>query len=225
MKWVDYEADWAYWINPVTFRMPRVKKAVPEGVVVLTKEREVVDTGQSYIATEYGFAEENGVKQITKPEATDILTEQMLDYMRERDAYPVNTEIVREYANGNVEIEYKPSDYDRFIIKLTPELIGGDVLQFLEDLADASDLEGMPDPWRIEPAKSGRAKCRTCKQTIPKGELRIGEPSYFDGKLTYKWHHLKCGRDFLQGYSFEKLAGYVDLTNEQKRELEEFVPR
>jgi hypothetical protein len=47
----------------------------------------------------------------------------------------------------------------------------------------------------IEPASSGRAKCRSCDQPIAKGELRFGErqPNAFgDGEMTL-WFHLACG--------------------------------
>ena len=46
----------------------------------------------------------------------------------------------------------------------------------------------------IEPASSGRAKCRSCDQPIAKGELRFGErqPNAFgDGEMTL-WFHLPC---------------------------------
>lgn len=48
----------------------------------------------------------------------------------------------------------------------------------------------------IEPAKSGRAKCRGCREKIGKGELRFGHevPNNFaDGEMTYQWYHLACG--------------------------------
>ena len=47
----------------------------------------------------------------------------------------------------------------------------------------------------IEPASSGRAKCRGCGGKIPKDELRLGErvPNPFaDGDMTL-WFHLLCG--------------------------------
>lgn len=47
----------------------------------------------------------------------------------------------------------------------------------------------------IEPASSGRAKCRGCDEKIAKGELRLGErlPNPFSDKqdMTH-WFHLKC---------------------------------
>jgi hypothetical protein len=46
----------------------------------------------------------------------------------------------------------------------------------------------------IEPASSGRAKCRSCDLPIAKGELRFGERqpnSFGDGEMTL-WFHLPC---------------------------------
>jgi len=46
----------------------------------------------------------------------------------------------------------------------------------------------------IEPASSGRAKCRGCDRPIAKGELRFGErqPNAFgEGEMTL-WFHLQC---------------------------------
>jgi Poly(ADP-ribose) polymerase and DNA-Ligase Zn-finger region len=46
----------------------------------------------------------------------------------------------------------------------------------------------------IEPASSGRAKCRGCGGAIAKGELRFGErqPNAFgEGEMTL-WLHLRC---------------------------------
>lgn len=47
-------------------------------------------------------------------------------------------------------------------------------------------------PFIIEGARSGRAKCKTCRKAIPKGELRLGilvEGPYGVGHM---WHHLTC---------------------------------
>lgn len=51
-----------------------------------------------------------------------------------------------------------------------------------------------PMPHVIEPATSGRARCRGCGRLIAKGELRFGErlPNpYGEGAMTL-WLHLSC---------------------------------
>lgn len=53
----------------------------------------------------------------------------------------------------------------------------------------------MPDV--IEPAATGRAKCRRCQEKIEKDALRFGErvPNAFgDGEATY-WFHLACAAE------------------------------
>ncbi|MBT8400772.1 MAG: hypothetical protein KJO98_09865 [Rhodothermia bacterium] len=46
----------------------------------------------------------------------------------------------------------------------------------------------------IEPAASGRAKCRGCGRTIAKDELRVGEriENPFADGLTTLWYHVQC---------------------------------
>lgn len=46
----------------------------------------------------------------------------------------------------------------------------------------------------IEPAASGRAKCRGCGRNIAKAELRVGEriENPFADGLTTLWFHLQC---------------------------------
>jgi poly [ADP-ribose] polymerase len=46
----------------------------------------------------------------------------------------------------------------------------------------------------VEAAKTGRAKCRSCREPIEKGSLRFGEeqPSAFAEGLQWVWYHLTC---------------------------------
>jgi hypothetical protein len=46
----------------------------------------------------------------------------------------------------------------------------------------------------IEVAKTGRSRCRSCRQPIEKGALRFGEeqPSAFAEGMQWMWYHLSC---------------------------------
>jgi hypothetical protein len=46
----------------------------------------------------------------------------------------------------------------------------------------------------IEIAKTGRARCRACRQAIEKASLRFGEeqPSQFAEGMQWVWYHLPC---------------------------------
>ncbi len=64
---------------------------------------------------------------------------------------------------------------------------------------------------RLEVAPSGRATCKTCNQTIAKGELRLGEEyaSQFgaDG-FAIRWHHLPCAAKKIPDVLREAMASY-----------------
>lgn len=63
------------------------------------------------------------------------------------------------------------------------------------DVEEEEQQQGEEKPFAVERAKTGRAKCKKCKCTIEKDEIRIGKyvTSFFaDGKLMPAWHHVTC---------------------------------
>jgi len=50
----------------------------------------------------------------------------------------------------------------------------------------------MASPW-IEEAKSGRSRCRKCKDAIDKGVLRLGVEVVSNFGESTMWYHLECG--------------------------------
>jgi poly [ADP-ribose] polymerase len=79
----------------------------------------------------------------------------------------------------------------------------------------------------IEPAPSGRAKCRGCGKLIASGELRFGErlPNPFaEGEMTH-WFHLECAaykrpEPFLETIQAkEPLEDFQRLKSEAERGL------
>lgn len=56
---------------------------------------------------------------------------------------------------------------------------------------DEEEPEDLP-PYIIENARSGRSKCKTCRKTIPKDELRLGVLVEGPFGAGHMWHHLNC---------------------------------
>jgi poly [ADP-ribose] polymerase len=68
----------------------------------------------------------------------------------------------------------------------------------------------------IEVAKSGRARCRGCRQAIGKGELRYGEEAanQFGDGVAMQWLHLMCAAKKHPREMQEALAGFSgDIPN------------
>jgi hypothetical protein len=67
-------------------------------------------------------------------------------------------------------------------------------------------------PHKIEPAPSGRASCRGCKETIAKGALRFAEeapnPYSDDGGTSFRYWHLPCAAKKLANELRAALGAY-----------------
>jgi hypothetical protein len=77
-------------------------------------------------------------------------------------------------------------------------------------------------PHTIEPAPSGRAKCRGCGEKIAAQELRFGEslPNPFADGETKHWFHLECG-SFKRPEPFLEALDAAATTVEERERLAE----
>ena len=216
MNEVAYDADWAYWIDAKTFKLKRLQKAIPIGSIVLTKTRSSTEKGLKYVATDYGIAEQSGVRDISKKEASKMLAKQAMEYMKKTKRWPPTMTIKDSSKEGDIVILYEPSEYDSFNLNFTSDLVGQNPISFLKKL-DQSEKEVEP-LWRVETAKSGRSKCRTCGKEIEEGLFRIGEPYYYEDHLSYRWHHPKCIAPMMYT-PVEKLDGFKMLAPDEKLRL------
>jgi hypothetical protein len=130
--------------------------------------------------------------------------------------------INESYKDGDVEILFSPSEYDSFYLKFTSEVVGQNPLEFFKRMKPSDKA---PEPtWKVEIAKSGRAKCRTCEKTIDEGLFRIGEPYFYDDHLSYRWHHPRCIAPMLYT-PLEKLDGYKMLKPDEKLRLRKLLQK
>jgi hypothetical protein len=219
-KMIKYDAKWAYWINPKTLRLSRLKTQVPIESIVLTKTHELSDDGRVFIVTIYGVATDEGVIRINKDKASNILAQQVIKYMKKKNTWPPFTSIKEVYKNGNVDVSYTPSEYDKFILKFTKQLVGADAQEYLTSLK-RDESTGLT--WIVEPAKSSRAVCRTCTNKIDTGQLRLGEPYMYEDKVSYKWHHPNCVARRVITLLLSELEGYEELSKAQKEDFVKMI--
>jgi poly(ADP-ribose) polymerase-like protein len=60
-----------------------------------------------------------------------------------------------------------------------------------EPIQEEAEEPELP-PYLIEGARSGRAKCKSCRKAIPQGSLRIGIRVEGPYGVGHMWHHLTC---------------------------------
>lgn len=79
--------------------------------------------------------------------------------------------------------------------------------------------------YRVEPAKTGRSKCKVSKDNIEVGELRFGTMANIAGHDSYSWRKLslitaRIARNVEdKAGGFEKVSGFGELTAAQQAEF------
>ena len=69
----------------------------------------------------------------------------------------------------------------------------------------------------VERAKTGRAKCRHCSESIPKDSLRIGTEMKYRGHTHTGWFHAACFAFDATAQAAASLPGYSSLSTAEKR--------
>lgn len=204
-------------------RFPFKNLPVVNGIVIKTEFVPNEATGRMFPQKTYFYFEKNldleSNEKITKRNATELLLDPLVNYLKDQQLRPKRVEFIEKSKTkvGNVKYEIKFSQYDSFNFTFTPEIFDTeDVSLYINNIPlDPEDLDKPTEgetPWKVEYAKSSRAKCRTCSEKIEKGDLRIGEPSFYDGHVSYRWHHKHCILD-LKG----KLIDGIENLDEKEK--------
>ena len=158
-----------------------------------------------------------------------------LSYLEDPTAVPVVAAVVRDdagtcsHARGGSD----PTQLLRRVAVVAPRavvyvqvsrIIARMKRRRVEDEKDAppgaSGNEDAADFCRIEPAKSGRARCRVCGEKIAKGALRAGKEidlgEHLGGRLGVAWYHIRCTVLRSGGADVEAVSGFGDLSAAQQ---------
>ena len=215
--WVEILPEWAYWISPESFNLKRVKKRAPIGTIIIVKSKEKTDDERTYVNESFGQVIETGILKLTKKEASVILTRQFIEYAQTKKQWPPFTSIKTILKSGEVQVLYEPTEYDSFILHLNRQMLNLEPQEFLHKLKKF-DTPQAP-VWKVETAKSGRSRCRSCNDFILEGRFRLGEPYFYEGNISYKWFHPRCLTSTLDVADLESFDGYKNLQPDEKFRL------
>ena len=119
------------------------------------------------------------------------------------------------------------SDNDEDNIRMKSEKMNDDYIDIVSSNSQknvCSNSEKKEDnslniPYFVEEARSGRATCKGCWETIKKNELRVGYAPLFRGKPGFTiYKHLKCMTFPSSIQCIEDIWGYETLSEDTMRE-------
>ncbi|MFW9907571.1 MAG: hypothetical protein ACFFEF_03275 [Candidatus Thorarchaeota archaeon] len=130
--WLECPIEWAYYIHPARLEMFRVWKMVPIGGIILSKIPVKQADGRNFVSTEYIVVEKHGLRALTgKDEATLILAQQSIRFIKKNESFPPHCRMLRTYSNGDADLLFRPSNYDVFEIHISCTSFGENFAAYL----------------------------------------------------------------------------------------------
>lgn len=226
MKLILNESDFGFYITTHDFKLHNVREDIPEGAFIVLKEKEEIeDLGRTVIQTSYGYIENDTYYDTDKRTLSEMISKKVVEYIAKRGTVPYKINLKKELKeNKPVYLLWDINEYDQFHLKITDMMLGegNTAYETFKELFKQNKIAKVDesiDPWKVEYAKSGRSTCRSCNKKIAKDAVRLGEPSYFQGHVSYKWHHEDCA-NYITIQSIENLEGLEDLEKEDKERIE-----
>ena len=91
--------------------------------------------GERFPSVRYHLVKEKGTKLIENEKAKEILADKLITYIRKHKKLPYTCKVVKFFKNGNVQINYHPTDFDNFALKVLPKTHGiENAEEFFKDL-------------------------------------------------------------------------------------------
>ncbi len=152
------------------------------------------------------------------------MSEACSKYILSKNSLPPKVKVEKELKKDKpAQLAFVMTNYDTFHLKITSEMLeDSDPYEKIKEIM-GNETEKVTvydlteDKWKVEYAKSSRAKCRSCGMNIEKGTVRLGEPHYYENHLNYRWHHEKC--IFWKGLNKNQLD-LGELEKEDKKRIE-----
>ena len=117
---------WGFWIKAQTLETAKFNKQsnFPKDALIVKKLREYDDeTDRFFINTTYHLFKDGKIHRVFKKDFSLVIRDAALKIIEETNEWPPSTDTYKIYKNGNRDLIYKPTDYDKFFLKLSPKLM------------------------------------------------------------------------------------------------------
>jgi len=133
----ELKGDWFHHIRTSDFgfsmKLAGIKKyEVEKDDIIIHKE---IIEGEDYPTIRYNVINDKGSHVADKNEVKEILGKALVEYVKKNKKLPFACKFKKFFKNGAAQIDYNPSQYDKFPIKIVPKDHGiSDLEEFLKDL-------------------------------------------------------------------------------------------
>ena len=196
----DLGGNWWHHVSASNFgfleKIPDLKShSVEPGDFLIHKEKK---EGDRFPTIRYHLVLKKGTKTIENIEAKEYLAENLVGFVKHEGRFPFACTLAKIFKNGSAQVNYKPTGFDNFALKISPKTHGiDDVESFFSELetvkenpSQAGQVEvevGSENKWEV-PSSSNPSKTYTVERKA-NGTWSCTCPQYLYRKQECK--HIK----------------------------------
>jgi hypothetical protein len=111
--------------------------------------------GERFPSVRYHLVKEKEITLIENEEVKEILSNQLITYITKNKKMPYACKVTKFFKNGNVQINYHPTDFDNLALKVIPKIHGiENVEEFFKDLKTSEN----PIKTTLKPAYKAQGR-------------------------------------------------------------------
>ncbi|MHA1104593.1 MAG: hypothetical protein ACTSPN_02600 [Promethearchaeota archaeon] len=197
----DLGGDWFHHIHTSNFgflmKLSGIKNyEVEKDDIIIHKE---IMEEMNFPTIKYNVIEDKGSHVADKNEVKEILGKNLVEYVKKNKKLPFACKFKKIFKNGAAQVDYNPSQYEKFPIKIVPKDHGiSDLEEFFKDLKSEQvnptkpqkgDKESGVNHWEIA-SSSDKSKAYTVTQKAD-GSFTCTCPQFVFRKTVCK-HISEC---------------------------------
>ena len=100
--------------------------------ILMHKQMETNDQGFTYPAKRYHQILDGEAFQVDGKDVRELMAHNVIKYAKENKKLPFACHVKKLYKNNNMDIEYDPNNFDKFVLKISPELCNMEADEMVE---------------------------------------------------------------------------------------------
>lgn len=155
----DLEGNWWHHIHASNFGFldkitDQKSHEVEVDDILIHKE---IKEGERFPTIQYHLITEKGIKTFSKSVVSEVLTNNLVCYIQENKKFPFACSLAQIYKNGNGKVNYKPTQFDSFSLKIVPEIHD---IENTEDFFEGLETEKSNPIRPIQPIQTKDAETK-----------------------------------------------------------------
>jgi hypothetical protein len=111
-----------------------------------------IKEGDRFPTIRYHKVLDKGTSRVENDAVKELLASKLVDYVRKHKKLPYSCKVAKFFSNGSAQINYKPTDYDSFALKIVPKVHGVNNTEvFFKNLTSSEN------PIKVEPKAPSKA--------------------------------------------------------------------